>query len=128
MFWKADWLRDSDRRKWRACGAAVLLALGLAVGCSRSPEQLFESARAESIKGQFSRARHFATAGYKKSEDQPASELHWKFKLLLAEMLLYNGDTLQAEPLLSTPPPAALRRLLPSYNKLRGYVLFRKQD
>jgi CHAT domain-containing protein len=125
---KADRLRNGGRRKWQAYSGVVVLALSLAAGCSRSPEQLFESARAESIKGQFSRARQFATAGYKKLEDQPASEWHWKFKLLLAEMLLYNGDTLQAEPLLSTPPPAALRRLLPSYNKLRGYVLFRKQD
>ena len=125
---KADWLQNGSRRKWQAFGGVVLLALSLTAGCSRPPEQLFESARTESIKGQFSRARQFATAGYKKFENQPASEWHWKFKLLLAEMLLYNGDTLQAEPLLATPPPAALRPLLPSYEKLRGYVLFRQQD
>ena len=125
---KAGWPRNGGRRKWQAFGGVVLLALSLTAGCSRPPEQLFESARAESVKGQFSRARQFATAGYKKFEGQPASEWHWKFKLLLAEMLLYNGDTLEAESLLATPPPAALRPLLPSYNKLRGYVLFRQQD
>jgi len=107
----------------RVCSCLLLL-----VSCARSPDKLFDSARAESIKGQFSRARQFAAAGYQEFQYQPASEWHWKFKLLLAELLLYNGDTLQAEPLLAAPPPARFPRLLPYCEKLRAYVLFRRQD
>ena len=78
--------------------------------------------------GQFSNARKFASDGYKRFEHQPGSEWHWKFTLLLAEMFLYNGDTRQAETLLAAPPPASFPHLLPVYEKLRAYVMFRYQD
>ena len=106
----------------------IFSCLLLLTSCARPPEALFESARAASVKGQFSSARGFASAGYKAFEHQPRSEWHWKFKLLLAEMLLYNGETQRAEPLLATPPPRNLPRLLPAYEKLQGYVMFRHQD
>src|SRR4051794_5034411 len=73
------------------------------VSCARAPDKLFESARAEAVHGRFSAARAYAREGYARFENQPASEWHWKFKLLLAEMHLYNFDTREAETLLVVP-------------------------
>jgi CHAT domain-containing protein len=73
------------------------------------------------------RAREYARAGYSHFENQPQSKWHWTFTLLYAEMHLWNGDTEQAQRLLSEPPPATYPDLLPRYQMLQGYVLFRRQ-
>jgi CHAT domain-containing protein len=98
------------------------------VSCARAPDKLFESARAESVRGRFSLAREYAREGYARFENQPASEWHWKFKLLLAEMHLFNFGTREAEALLAVPPPPAYPRLVPRYQELRGYVLLLRQQ
>src|SRR5689334_22514202 len=100
----------------------------LLVSCRRSPDKLFESARAESVRGQFSLAREYADEGYERFRNQPASEWHWKFQLLLAEMHLYNFETDKAEALLIAPPPRAYPRLAPRYQELRGYVMLLRQQ
>ncbi len=98
------------------------------ISCARAPDKLFESARAEAVHGRFSLAREYAREGYARFENQPASEWHWKFKLLLAEMHLYNFDTREAEALLVVPLPPAYPRLVPRYQELRGYVLLLRQQ
>lgn len=101
------------------------------IGCHRQlesdPESLFTAARASYQHGDFVRARERASLGFSRFRSQPQSEWHWKFKLLYAEMQLWNGDTEQAQRLLSDPPPSTYRNLLPRYRMLQGYVLFRKQ-
>ena len=80
------------------------------------------------VHGRFSLAREYASKGYARFQDQPASKWHWKFKLLLAEMHLYNFETSKAEALLAMPPPKEYARLLPRYQELRGYVLLLRQQ
>ncbi len=80
------------------------------------------------VRGRFSLAREYASKGYARFQNQPASEWHWKFKLLLAEMDLYNFETSKAETLLSMQPPKEYARLLPRYQELRGYVLLLRQQ
>lgn len=80
------------------------------------------------MRGQFSLAREHAGEGFARFKNQPASEWHWKFKLLLAEMHLFNFDTSKAEALLAAPPPPAYPRLAPRYQELRGYVLLLRQQ
>jgi len=79
------------------------------------------------VHGRFSLAREDASKGYARFQDQPASKWHWKFKLLLAEMHLYNFETSKAEALLAMPPKE-YARLLPRYQELRGYVLLLRQQ
>jgi CHAT domain-containing protein len=98
------------------------------ISCARSPDKVFGSARAEAIHGRFSQAREYASDGYTRFRNQPASQWHWKFKLLLAEMHLYNFDTREAEALLAIPPPPQYPRLAPRYQELRGYVLLLRQQ
>jgi CHAT domain-containing protein len=80
------------------------------------------------VHGQFSLAREYASEGYERFRNQPASEWHWKFQLLLAEMHLYNFETGKAEALLVVPPPRAFPRLAPRYQELRGYVMLLRQQ
>src|SRR5689334_12056164 len=94
------------------------LGFVLLVICARSTEKLFESAHTATIKGQISQASGLASSGYKRFKHQSASEWHWKFQLLFADMLLYNGDTLQAQLLLNEPPTAKFPHFLPVYDKL----------
>src|SRR6185312_8433968 len=121
-------------REYRARNYPVLLALALALltGCSAqfapTPEALFAEARANHKQGHFAKARELASIGFARFQKQPQSEWHWKFKLLSAEMDLWNGETEKADLLLSQPPPAIFPKLLPRYQMLRAYVLFRKQN
>lgn len=92
-----------------------------------NPEILFAAARNAYQHGDFARAREYAGAGYSRFKKQARSEWYWKFKLLYAEMQLWNGNTEAAESLLPEPPPVIYPKLGPRYQMLRGYVLFRKQ-
>ncbi len=92
----------------------------------RHLQTLFESAEAEYKRGELVRARQDAESGYRQLQNRRESEWHWKFKLLYAEMLLWNGDTNKADSLLSEPP-WKYPRLLPRYHMLQGYVLFRRE-
>ncbi|HSU59451.1 MAG TPA: CHAT domain-containing protein [Bryobacteraceae bacterium] len=89
---------------------------------------MFAEARANHKQGHFAKARELASIGFARFQKQPQSEWHWKFKLLSAEMDLWNGETEKADLLLSQPPPAIFPKLLPRYQMLRAYVLFRKQN
>ena len=113
------------RQAFRVFSCCCFLLL---ISCERSPDKLFEAARTESVRGRFTLARQFARSGYARYQDQPASEWHWKFKLLLAEMHLFNFETREAETLLAAPPPPAFPRLAPRYEELRGYVLLLRQQ
>ncbi len=54
----------------------------------------------------------------------PRSKWQWRFKLLFAELLLFNGETGKAEHLLNAPPPPEAASLLPRYRMLQAYCLF----
>ncbi len=114
------------------CCWAFSLSLIVLAGCSRqltqSPEALFAEARTDHKQGHFAKARELARVGYSRFKNQPRSEWYWKFKLLYAEMHLWNGDTKQADLLLSQPPPPIYSKLVPRYQMLRAYVLFRNQN
>src|SRR5882724_975643 len=123
--------QSAKRRATATLGHQALLVFScslLLISCTRPPEKLFESARTESVRGRFSLARQYASEGYARFQSQPASEWHWKFKLLLAEMHLFNYDRRQAEALLTAAPPSAFPRLAPRYQELRGYVLLLRQQ
>jgi tetratricopeptide (TPR) repeat protein len=123
------------RRKKRVLNSPIFLILAFAslAGCHREqvasdPAGLFDAARTAYQTGDFVRARECARTGYLQFEHKPQSEWYWKFKLLYAEMHLWNGDTAQAERLLAQPPPAAYIKLTLHYRMLKGYVLFRTQQ
>ena len=115
---------------FRAFGI-VLLCFTLISGCGKlpqSPQALYSQARMDHKQGHFAQAIDLARNGYTRFQNRPESDWYWKFKLLYAEMLLWNGDTEQAQALLTNAPPAKYASLLPRYEMLRAYVLFRKKD
>jgi CHAT domain-containing protein/predicted negative regulator of RcsB-dependent stress response len=81
--------------------------------------------RAQYKRGDFVGARENAQRAYELFKNEPQSMWHWKFKLLAAEMFLLNGNTQQADPLLTQTPPSSFPELLPRYQMLRGYSLSR---
>jgi CHAT domain-containing protein len=89
-----------------------------------NPEAAFARIRTESQRGNFLRARSDAQQYFAAWQSRPAAKWHWKFRLLDAEMLLFNGETRQASALLRSPPPHA--DLLPRFQMLQGYVAFRE--
>jgi CHAT domain-containing protein len=116
--------------------AALCLFACLLLGCAPKssfvgagdPAVLFKSARSQYKHGDLKSARQTAELGYSKFKDQPASDWYWRFRLQCAEMLLWNGQTKDAEPLLAQPPPPAFPGLIPRYQELRGYLLYRTRS
>ena len=90
------------------------------------PEIAFQRIRTESQRGNFLQARSEAQQYYTAWQAKPDTKWHWKFKLLDAEMLLLNGETRQANALLSTLPPPQFADLVPRLHMLQGYVAFRE--
>ena len=127
----------AGRQESRNRDAGVfLLCFSLLAGCSphhasisstRNADALFQLAKTEYKRGELTRARQDADIGYREFQNQPRSEWHWKFKLLYAEMQLWNGETNRSDRLLSQAPPADYPRLLPWYQMLEGYILFRRE-
>ncbi len=111
-------------RVFKGIAISVLLAI-TACSSSSPPEASFALAKAQYQHGQFSDATRTAEAGYRLFQNQPLSVWHWKFKFLVAELLLWNAQTQRAEPLLTEPPPEQFAALRPRYQKLRAYVAFR---
>jgi CHAT domain-containing protein/predicted negative regulator of RcsB-dependent stress response len=92
---------------------------------SANPSSLFQLAQTQYKHGELVSARQSAGRGYVQFQAQPQSKWHWQFDLQFAEMLLWNGDTNQAQPLLAQAPPPQFADLLPQYQELRGYLLYR---
>ncbi|HEX3684416.1 MAG TPA: CHAT domain-containing tetratricopeptide repeat protein [Bryobacteraceae bacterium] len=100
-----------------------------AAGCSRhaTPAVLFDSATQLFRQGAYPAAQRKASLGYSEFQAQPGSEWFWKFRLLLADIDLRNGDTSEANRLLSKEPPAKYRESFIRYRILRSYGLYRDQ-
>ncbi|MBV9765681.1 MAG: CHAT domain-containing protein [Acidobacteriaceae bacterium] len=94
---------------------------------ANDPQALFQSIKAEYQRGELIRGRQDAERGYRQLQNQPESQWYWKFKLLYAEMLLWNGDTNKANKLLSEAPPAKYAESCARYQMLQGYILFRTE-
>lgn len=113
----------------KVAGACLLLLVG--TNCSRrvSPGQSFSSATRLFQQGKYQEARKQALSGYHEFQDQPHSEWFWRFRLLLAEIDLWNGDTKESERLLTDAPPAQYRESAIRYKILRSLWLYRaKRD
>jgi CHAT domain-containing protein len=104
-----------------------VLCLAAAGGCSRhaNPTVLFDSATKLFRQGEYPAAKRKATLGYSEFQTEPGSEWFWKFRLLLADIDLRNGDTSEANRLLSKEPPAKYRESFIQYWILRSYALYR---
>src|ERR1700728_248355 len=133
---QAPWARpnrtDKPRRRKRGARGpswhvAVVLCLAAAGGCSRhaNPTVLFDSATKLFRQGEYPAAKRKATLGYSEFQTEPGSEWFWKFRLLLADIDLRNGDTSEANRLLSKEPPAKYRGSFIQYWILRSYALYR---
>lgn len=114
---------------------SLLLSLCMFLaGCSSDLRQtahdgpgfVFNAIRSQIRRGEFSDALQNVKRANAEWQSHPEAKWHWKFKLLFAELLLFNGDTGQAEELIATPPPAMFSDLMPRYQMLHGYAAYRK--
>ena len=70
-------------------------------------------------------ARSESQKQYRLWEGRPNELWHWKFKLLSAEMLLFNGQTRDAQRLIASPSPKKFSFLEPRCEMLQAYARFR---
>ncbi len=103
----------------------VAAAILVAAACSQSPASLYQSAKDLYKAGRFDDAGKKAQDGYSRFRSQSQSQWRWKFAILAAEIDLLNGNTTRADTFLSDAPPARLAWLVPRYEMLRGYSLYR---
>src|SRR5947209_9130081 len=106
----------------------ICLALFIALSCSKArpdPAQHLAHIKAMYQQGHFVEARQAAEEEYRSLN--PESQWGWKFKLLVAELLLINGQTEKAEQLLSAPPFTEATSVVPRFRMLQAYCLFRRE-
>jgi CHAT domain-containing protein/predicted negative regulator of RcsB-dependent stress response len=104
---------------------SLLTVVLIVSGCSRDPDTFYQLAKTQFEHGDLASANKNAQAGFERLSQQPNSRWYWKYKLQWAEMLLDNGSTKEAEPLLEAEPPVAFTELLPRYQMLKGHWLYR---
>ena len=95
------------------------------VACSQDSAELYRSAKLLYRDGHFGEATRQAERGYSRYQGKPQSEWRWKFGILAAELELLSGNTSRADTFLSSAPPAHFAFLIPRYEMLRGYSLYR---
>src|SRR5437016_14536442 len=94
--------------KWYLAPLPLLFACGL--GKTYSDDDLYRQADALRRRGLSLQAMEIADRGWRRWQNQPASEWHWKFRLLEAE-LLNQGSAVRARELLQgggSPPTGEL--------------------
>jgi CHAT domain-containing protein len=121
--WKCNQTGTLGRRKRPLVrGPVLLLAAVIAAACAQNPSALYQSAKDLYKQGRFSEASAKAQRGYSSSQ----GEWHWKFAILSAELLLLNAETSRADAFLANSPPAQFSALVPRYEMVRGYSLYRR--
>ncbi|MGE5243766.1 MAG: CHAT domain-containing protein [Betaproteobacteria bacterium] len=91
--------------KRAVAAAAVLLALA-ACGASQKPDDLFESARLALRQGRLADARRLADRGVSLAQAQAGSPWEWTFRLLRAEIQIYQNDLADARPAVNATLPS----------------------
>jgi CHAT domain-containing protein len=89
------------------------------------PSAAFSTVRRATYQGNFELARSEAQRQYRRWQSRPDQLWFWKWKLMNAEMLLLNGQTREAQTLLSSSLSNRFALLQPRYNMLQGYIAFR---
>jgi CHAT domain-containing protein/lipopolysaccharide biosynthesis regulator YciM len=97
----------------------------VATACSEEPAKLYQSAKDLYTAGRFDDACKKAEQGYSLFRSQSQSEWRWKFAVLAAELEMLRGNTTRADTFLLDTPPARFAWLIPRFEMLRGYSLYR---
>ena len=108
----ASWRRPRRRNHVPiVCGLVLFVLMGLA-GCSRQarlhPEKIYATARGQFERGELVQALTGADAGFKRFEKtQP--EWAWRFQVLKAEVLVWQGKSKESLQLLQNLPPDSVQ-------------------
>ncbi len=125
-WWKCSQTgKPGHREPHRKPTFVISAALALVAACSQNSAELYRSAKLLYREGRFGEATRQAERGYSRYQGKPESEWRWKFAILAAELELLSGNTTRADTFLSTAPPARFAFLVPRYEMLRGYSLYR---
>src|SRR5882672_497795 len=81
--------------KWYVASLPLLVACGLEK--INSDDDLYRRAEALRRRGLTRQAMEVADRGWRRWQNQPVAEWHWKFRLLEAELLLNEGATVRAQ-------------------------------
>jgi CHAT domain-containing protein/Flp pilus assembly protein TadD len=92
--------------------------------CAQRPDNLYLSAKNLYKAGRFQEGGNAAEQGYSTYKNSQ-SEWRWKFALLAAEIELLRGNTTLGDTFLSDTPPTRFASLVPRFEMLRGYSLYR---
>src|SRR5213595_3650840 len=85
--------------KWRLLPLSFLLACGYG-----GPERLYRESDQLWRRGHSREALELAERGWRQWKNRPASEWHWRFRLLEAELLSGEGAAAASRALLETEP------------------------
>ncbi len=105
----------------RLLAASLACALILTACRPGDPSALYAAAEREQHYGNLDRAVSAAQRGYNAWRSEPSSEWHWRFRLLLADLLLSARTPAEALPLLEERVPSRFERSLECRRQLFLY-------
>jgi CHAT domain-containing protein len=125
MHLRAMWVQTvAVTRPVFSCVCFFLLVCGL-LSAQNNSQTAFDAIALQLDQGDYARALEPAKQAWQHSN--PGTEWRWQLQLQYAQVLLFNQLTAQADSLLKDPP-AAYARLLPRYQYLKAYIVFRTGD